>query len=67
MLGLELGDIPAPKAFDIPPLVTLLLEKRKAARDANDWALSDSLRSDIRALGYEVKDTGGGQSISVSM
>ena len=67
VLGLELGDIPAPKAFEIPPEVTLLLEKRKDARAANDWALSDSLRSDIRALGYEVKDTGGGQTVTVSM
>ena len=67
VLGLELGDIPPPKAFEIPPEVTQLLEKRKAAREANDWALSDSLRSDIRALGYEVKDTGGGQTVTVSV
>ncbi len=67
VLGLELGDIPAPKAFEIPTEVTALLEARKAARAANDWARSDTLRAEIKALGYDVKDTGSGQTVTVSI
>ena len=67
VLGLELGDIPAPKAFEIPPSVTALLEARKKAREENDWALSDKLRAEIKVLGYDVKDTGSGQTVTVSM
>lgn len=67
VLGLELGDFPAPKAFKIPLEVTTLLEARKKARAENNWMLSDSLRAEIKALGYDVKDTGEGQTVTVSI
>jgi len=40
----------------VPAEVLALVEKRKAARAAKDWALSDKLRDDIAALGWQVKD-----------
>ena len=67
VLGLELGDIPAPRAFEIPPEVITLLAARKKAREENDWALSDALRAEIKLLGYDVKDTGTGQTVTVSI
>ena len=51
-----------PDAADAPPAeVRRLLEARAAARQARDWAASDRLRDDIRKLGWEVRDTPGGQ------
>lgn len=47
-----------------PPEVQELLEKRAAARAAKDWALSDALRAELLALGYAVKDTPSGQTLT---
>lgn len=38
-----------------------LLEKRRQAREAKDFALSDALRTELAELGANVKDTPGGQ------
>ena len=45
----------------LPAEVQSLLDQRAAARKAKDWSLSDSLRTQIAALGYSVKDTPKGQ------
>jgi cysteinyl-tRNA synthetase len=37
--------------------VEALMQKRAAARAAKDWAVSDALRTELTALGVEVKDT----------
>ena len=37
--------------------VDLLLEIRKNAKDAKDWATSDLIRDRLAALGFDVKDT----------
>ena len=37
--------------------VDLLLQIRKQAKDAKDWATSDLIRDRLAALGFEVKDT----------
>lgn len=42
---------------EIPAEVTELLERRKAARKAKDFALADSLREEIAKLGYAVEET----------
>ncbi len=44
--------------------VRALLNEREAARTNKDFTKSDELRDKIRALGYKVKDTEGGQEIS---
>ncbi len=43
--------------------VRQLLEKRKEARDRQDWETSDSLREEIHQLGWEVRDTPNGQEL----
>jgi cysteinyl-tRNA synthetase len=49
---------------EAPEQVSGLLKQREEARNSKDFALSDRLRAEIEALGYEVKDTSGGQEIS---
>jgi len=51
-------------AADIPAEVTALVEKRKAARKAKDFAEADRLRDEIAALGYSVKETRQGTEIT---
>ena len=51
-------------AEEIPSEVVALLEKRKAARAAKQWADSDTIRAEIAALGWTVKDTPEGQKVS---
>ncbi|HEY5713812.1 MAG TPA: cysteine--tRNA ligase [Candidatus Gracilibacteria bacterium] len=47
----------------IPEAINVLLQQREEARKNKDWAASDSLRDEIKALGYEVLDESGGQSL----
>lgn len=49
---------------EIPENVKALLEERKAARAAKDWAKSDALRDELRDMGYIVKDTAQGQQLT---
>lgn len=48
----------------IPEEVSTLIQEREQARASKDWAKSDELRDKIKALGYEIKDTDSGTSIS---
>ena len=41
----------------IDGLVSMVLEQRKAAKAAKDWATSDRIRDDLKALGIQIKDT----------
>lgn len=47
----------------IPSEVELLVERRVQARKEKNWKLSDTLRDEIKNLGYEVEDTAQGQRI----
>jgi cysteinyl-tRNA synthetase len=49
---------------EAPPEIRDLLEQRTAARAAKQWALSDSLRDQIHAAGWRVKDTREGQKLA---
>ena len=40
-----------------------LCAARDAARAAKDWALADSIRDDLQALGYLVEDTADGTQV----
>jgi len=53
-----------PDALQIPAEALALLEQRKAARQAKDWAGSDRIRDEIAALGWQVKDTKEGQKLT---
>ena len=47
--------------IELPPDVERLLEERRAARAARDWARSDALRADLARLDVVVEDTADGQ------
>lgn len=49
---------------EVPSEVKELLDKRAEARAAKNWAASDALRDQIKALGWEVKDTKQGQKVT---
>ena len=53
-----------PDSVTIPVEVTALLEQRAAARAARDFTASDTLRGQIAALGWTVKDTKDGQKLT---
>ena len=52
------------RKVEVPADVQALLDERAAARKAKDWAESDRLRDAIAALGWAVKDSRDGQSVS---
>ena len=41
-----------------------LVEQRKAARKAKDFALADEIRAQIEEMGFEVKETRQGTQVS---
>ena len=55
VLGLGLDQVDKPQ--EIPPTVQKLVEARRRAREAKNWAESDRLRDEIQGFGYTVKDT----------
>ena len=52
------------KGEEIPENVLALAEQRVIARQNKDWALSDKLRDEILGLGYVIKDSKDGYSLS---
>jgi cysteinyl-tRNA synthetase len=58
-LGLDRAD----QAEALPAEVEKLVDARRKAREAKDWAASDRLRDEIQALGYTVKDTREGMKV----
>ena len=44
--------------------IEALLEERKAAREAKNWAKSDEIRDKLKEMGIIVKDTPQGQQIT---
>jgi cysteinyl-tRNA synthetase len=58
VLGLRDEDNEGGKAMEtIDGLVGMVLEQRKAAKAAKDWATSDKIRDDLKAIGIQIKDT----------
>jgi cysteinyl-tRNA synthetase len=55
-LGLVLPVLEEPEAVEVPEEVREIAEKRWAARQAKDWAVSDELRDKLKELGWVVKD-----------
>ncbi len=52
------------EASEIPAQITELVEARKAARAAKEWKKSDQLRDQLATLGWEVRDTKDGQTVT---
>jgi cysteinyl-tRNA synthetase len=55
-LGLVLPVLEKPETVEIPDEVREIAERRWAARQAKDWAASDALRDELKAMGWVVKD-----------
>ncbi|MBS72245.1 MAG: cysteine--tRNA ligase [Thermoplasmata archaeon] len=49
-----------PRRAELEPIVSELLMKRAAAREAKDWEAADAIRSELAALGITVQDTADG-------
>lgn len=67
VFGLRLSSITAPEKETFPPEAEDLLLKRVQAKKEKNWALADSLRSELDAMGYLVKDTPSGSSLGKKM
>ncbi len=59
-----LGLLKENSSEDIPVEVIKLAEERTTARSNKNWALADSLRDKIKAMGYELKDSADGVKIN---
>lgn len=55
ILGLTLKPLPE-KVVEITPEIEQLLKEREAARAQKDWAKSDAIRDQLKALGYAAHD-----------
>ena len=51
------------KTDDIPAEVKELADKRARTREEKDWPAADAVRDEIKALGYEIKETKSGVQI----
>ena len=66
VLGLRDEETAGGRTADtIAGLVGMVLEQRKAAKAAKDWATSDRIRDDLKALGIVIKDTKDGTEWSL--
>ena len=66
VLGLRDEEGEGGKAIQtIDGLVQMVLEQRKAAKAAKDWASCDRIRDDLKALGIQIKDTKDGTEWSM--
>ena len=52
------------EADTIPPEIVDLIEARRIARLAKEWRKSDELRDKLATLGWEVRDTKDGQTVT---
>jgi cysteinyl-tRNA synthetase len=58
VLGLRDEENEGGKAMQtIDGLVNMVIEQRKAAKAAKDWATCDRIRDDLKAIGIQIKDT----------
>ena len=55
VLGLTLEPLPE-KEIEITPEIQALINEREKARADKDWKKADTLREELRSLGYEVQD-----------
>ncbi len=65
ILGLKLDEYIG-KKIEIPSNIQKLLQQRENARNSGDFEKSDSLRKEIKKLGYEIEDSSSGQKVKKS-
>jgi cysteinyl-tRNA synthetase len=61
VLGLDLDSPAEPESAALPEGASELLERRAAARAAQDYVTSDALREELAGMGVHVRDTPDGQ------
>ncbi|MBE7035181.1 MAG: cysteine--tRNA ligase [Ruminococcaceae bacterium] len=64
-LGSVLGILYKEQEDSVSDEVKALLQKRKEARQNKDWALSDQIRDELKAMGVEVLDTRQGMKLNI--
>jgi cysteinyl-tRNA synthetase len=57
VLGLRLDTVESKRPREISEEVLALVHERDAVRSARNWERSDELRDQLKALGFEVRDT----------
>lgn len=67
VFGLKFDSITKAEEQTFPPEAMALLQQRLEAKKEKNWALADSLRSELDAMGYVVKDTPSGSSLEKKM
>ena len=63
ILGITLDDLKDEEEVPLDPNLLSLLKRRQAAKDNSNYDLADSIRSEIKARGYEVRDGEDGQKL----
>lgn len=63
VLGLRLDTVEPRAARQLSDEVLALVEQRNQARAARNWQESDRLRDQLKAMGYEVRDTARGTEL----
>ena len=58
-----LGLVVKEKKEDFPEEAIALLEARKEAKKAKDWAKADEIREQLKAMGFAVEDTKDGAKL----
>jgi cysteinyl-tRNA synthetase len=63
VLGLRLDQVEAKKPRTLSEEARALVHQRDEARAARNWKLSDQLREQLKAMGFEVRDTSKGTEL----
>src|SRR5205085_5580253 len=63
VLGLRLDTVEPKAPREVSEEVLALVRQRDEARAAHNWKLSDQIRDQIKAMGFEVRDTPGGTEL----
>lgn len=63
VLGLHLDTVEAKRPREVGDEVLALVRQRDEARSARNWKRSDELRDQLKALGFEVRDTANGTEL----
>ncbi|EFH89642.1 cysteine--tRNA ligase [Ktedonobacter racemifer] len=64
VLGLRLDTVEPKKPLEISDEVKEIVRQRDEARAAKNWKRSDQLRDELKALGFEVRDTPRGTELA---
>ncbi len=58
VFGLKFASLKKQSETETPDEILKLIQERKTARENKDWKKADQIRDEIKALGFEIKDSG---------